>query len=66
MSDFISKAPTQKIRGLGPRAARLQALRERAAKANNHTGKTAHTAGSTAAKANSSSHKKTAFQRKAT
>jgi hypothetical protein len=48
MSDFIPKAPTQKIGGLGPKSARLQALREKAAKAN------------------TSSHKKTAFQRKAT
>jgi hypothetical protein len=66
MSDFIPKAPTQKIGGLGPKAARLQALREKAAKADNDTAKTAHAAASTAAKANSSSHKKTAFQRKAT
>jgi hypothetical protein len=66
MSDFIPKAPTQKISGLGPKAARLQALREKAAKANNDASKTAHTASSNTSKANSSSHKKTAFQRKAT
>jgi hypothetical protein len=66
MSDFIPKAPTQKIGGLGPKAAHLQALREKAAKANNDTGKAAHATASNTAKANISSHKKTAFQRKAT
>ncbi len=66
MSDFIPKAPTQKIGGLGPKAARLQALREKAAKANSESGKTAHAAADTNLKANTSSHKKTAFQRKAT
>ena len=66
MSDFIPKPSIQKIGGLGPKAARLQALREKAAKANNDSGKTTNAAASTAAKANTSSHKKTAFQRKAT
>jgi hypothetical protein len=65
MSDFIPKPPTQKIGGLGPKAARLQALREKA-QANNDAGKNTHAAASTTAKANTSSHKKTAFQRKAT
>jgi hypothetical protein len=66
MSDFIPKPSTQKIGGLGPKAARLQALREKAAKANNDDSKSAHAAASTTAKANTSSHKKAAFQRKAT
>jgi len=66
MSDFIPKAPTQKIGGLGPKAARLQALREKASKATNDSSKTAHSAASNSTKANSSSHKKTTFQRKAT
>ena len=67
MSDFIPKPSTQKIGGLGPKAARLQALREKAAKqADNEAGKTARAATSTTGKANTSSHKKTAFQRKAT
>ena len=66
MSDFIPKAPTHKIGGLGPKAARLQSLRERAAKANNDASKAAHIAASNSTRANTSSHKKTAFQRKAT
>jgi len=66
MSDFIPKAPTRKIGGLGPKAARIQALREKAAKANKDTGKAALATSSNTAKANTSSHKKTAFQRKAT
>jgi hypothetical protein len=66
MTDFIPKPNTQKIGGLGPKAARLQALREKAAKANNDSGKAARADAATTTKANTSSHKKTAFQRKAT
>ena len=65
MSDFIPKPSTQKIGGLGPKAARLQALREKAAKANDGS-KHAHGAETPAAKASSAGHKKTSFQRKAT
>jgi len=65
MSDFIPKPSTQKIGGLGPKAARLQALREKAAKANDGS-KHAHGTEAPAAKANTASHKKASFQRKAT
>jgi len=66
MSDFIPKANTQKIGGLGPKAARLQALREKAAKQAGEK----HAGGDSSAASlkvkNSFSGKKTAFQRKAT
>jgi len=65
MSDFIPKAPTQKIGGLGPKAARLQALREKAAKLND-SAKTTHAGASPSAKASNAPARKTAFQRKAT
>jgi len=65
MSDFIPKPPP-KTSEASAKAARIQALREKAAKANNNTGKAAHATASNSAKANTSSHKKTAFQRKAT
>ncbi len=65
MSDFIPKPSTQKIGGLGPKAARLQALREKAARAN-EAAKSGHGAAAPAAKASTAAHKKTAFQRKAT
>jgi hypothetical protein len=65
MSDFIPKSNTQKIGGLGPKAARLQALREKAAKQAGAKPTASDT--STALKAkNSFTGKKTAFQRKAT
>jgi len=65
MSDFIPKPKTQKIGGLGPKAARLQALREKAAKHAENKPNTADNSASLKAK-NSFSGKKTAFQRKAT
>ncbi|HEU5342272.1 hypothetical protein [Edaphobacter sp.] len=65
MNDFIPKAPTQKIGGLGPKAARLQALREKAAKLNDKA-KSTHADAGPSAKANKAPTKKTAFQRKAT
>lgn len=65
MTDFIPKAPTQKIGGLGPKAARLQALREKAAKLNDKA-KSAHVDAGPSAKASKAPTKKTAFQRKAT
>jgi hypothetical protein len=68
MSDFIPKHPTVKLTGLGPKAQRLQALRDKAEAANaKATGKAASTEPNTALKAkNSFAGKKTAFQRKAT
>lgn len=65
MSDFIPKAPTQKIGGLGPKAARLQALREKAANQKDAS-KSTHADSGPAAKASNAPAKKTAFQRKAT
>lgn len=65
MTDFIPKAPTQKIGGLGPKAARLQALREKAAKLNDKD-KATHADSGPTAKASKAPAKKTAFQRKAT
>jgi len=68
MSDFIPKHPTVKLTGLGPKAQRLQALRDKAAAANaKSSGQIASTDANTAVKAkNSFAGKKTAFQRKAT
>lgn len=65
MSDFIPKPNTQKIGGLGPKAARLQALREKASKLND-SAKTAHADTSSSAKTTNAPARKTAFQRKAT
>ena len=67
MSDFIPKHPTVKLTGLGPKAQRLQALRDKAEAANaKATGQVAST-DNTAVKAKTSfTGKKTAFQCKAT
>lgn len=65
MSDFIPKPNTQKIGGLSPKAARLQALRDKAAKQDGSKPATADTSAALKAK-NSFTGKKTAFQRKAT
>jgi len=65
MSDFIPKPNTQKIGGLGPKAARLQALREKAAGLKN-TAKSTQDASGTSAKTSNAPARKTAFQRKAT
>ncbi len=65
MNDFIPKAPSVKTAGLGPKAQRLQALREKAAKQDG--AKPTADDSSTSLKAkNSFAGKKTAFQRKAT
>ena len=65
MSDFIPKASTTTVRGLGPKAQKLQALRDKAA-AQANGGNKAHAAdGSAAPKANSQGHKKASFNRKA-
>jgi hypothetical protein len=67
MSEFIPKAGTIKIGGLGPKAARLQALREKAAA--HAKGGAKPNAGvstqSVKAKDSFAGTKKTTFQRKA-
>jgi len=65
MSDFIPKPNTQKIGGLGPKAARLQALREKAAKQAGAKPDAGDNSASLKVK-HSFTGKKTAFQRKAT
>lgn len=65
MSDFIPKPGSIKIGGLGPKAARLQALREKAAAQAEHA-KTGRPTPSTNVKANSSAPaRKPIFNRKA-
>lgn len=65
MSDFIPQKPSGvKIGGLGPKAQKLQALREKAAQQKN--GKNFSETGNTKAKASLAPTKKTSFQRKAT
>lgn len=65
MSDFIPKAGEAKVRGLGPKAQKLQALREKAA-AQSKTGDKAHAASSSTSAKSNTGFKKTSFQRKAT
>lgn len=67
MSDFIPKANGVKIGGLGRKAQKLQALREKAAQAKSGE-KNFSTASNSSFKAKDSfaSTKKTSFQRKAT
>ena len=66
MDNFIPKPGTPKLNGLGPKAQRLAALREKAAQATE--GATPNSANTNAAvkPRNSFAGKKTAFQRKAT
>ncbi len=66
MSDFIPKPTNIKIGGLGPKAQKLQAMREKAAQTKNG-GKSLAAASSTSVKAKDSfaGTKKTTFQRKA-
>lgn len=64
MSDFIPKAPTGVVKGLGPKAQKLQALKEKAARAKE--GKNFAKSEGAGTKASSSGFKKTSFQRKAT
>ncbi len=66
MSDFIPKPGTVKIGGLGRKAQKLQALRDKAAQAK--TGEKPHTEHAVAsfkAKDSFANTKKTTFQRKA-
>jgi hypothetical protein len=65
MSDFIPKPASPKLSGLGPKAQKLAALREKAAKATAGAINTPDTQTSSAKPKNSFA-KKTAFQRKAT
>jgi hypothetical protein len=68
MSEFIPKAGTIKIGGLGPKAARLQALREKAAAQGKNGAKPnagVSTQSSAKAKDSFAGSKKTTFQRKA-
>jgi hypothetical protein len=67
MSDFIPKAGGTKIGGLGPKAQKLQALREKAAQAKNGAKAIpGQSAASVKAKDSFANTKKTNFQRKAT
>ena len=67
MSDFIPKATDAKTRGLSPAAQKLQAAREKAAKANNGANQLAGSStASVKAKDSFAGTKKTSFQRKAT
>ena len=66
MSDFIPKPGATKVAGLGPKAQKLQALRDKAASAKSG-GKPSASASSASVKAKDSfaGSKKTTFQRKA-
>jgi hypothetical protein len=67
MSNFIPKASDNKTRGLGPKAQKLQALREKAAAQANGGDKSLASSSTASVKAkDSSGFKKTSFQRKAT
>jgi hypothetical protein len=67
MSDFIPQKPSGvKIGGLGPKAQKLQALREKLAHQNNGDKSFASGSGASAKTKTSTGHKKTSFQRKAT
>jgi hypothetical protein len=67
MTDFIPKASEPKIRGLGPKAQKLQAMREKAAAQAKGGDKSLATSSSASVKAKDSfaGTKKTTFQRKA-
>lgn len=67
MSDFIPQKPSGiKIGGLGPKAQRLQALREKAAKQKDGDKNFSSTSNLVKAKDSFANTKKTNFQRKAT
>ena len=66
MSDFIPKPGSVKIGGLGPKAARLQALREKAAQQKNGSKQQFDSTGAPVkAKTNFAGGKKPNFNRKA-
>lgn len=65
MSDFIPKPAEIKVRGLGPKAQKLQAAREKAAKASNsETPNAGSSTASVKTKDAFAGSKKTSFQRK--
>jgi hypothetical protein len=66
MNDFIPKAPSVKTAGLGPKAQRLHALREKAAKQAGAKPLAGDDSSTSLKAKNSFAGKKTAFQRKAT
>jgi hypothetical protein len=67
MSDFIPKPAETKVRGLGPKAQKLQAARDKAAKANNGGNPVAGASTATVKSKDAfAGSKKTSFQRKAT
>lgn len=66
MSDFIPKPSGAKIGGLGPKAQKLQALREKAAQQKNGKSFSSTPSSSVKAKDSFAGTKKTSFQRKAT
>ena len=66
MSDFIRKAGDVKASGLGPKAQKLAALREKAAKASAGVKTGGADTGSVKGKVSTTGARKTAFQRKAT
>jgi hypothetical protein len=66
MSDFIPKPSGAKIGGLGPKAQKLQALREKMAQQKSGDKNFSSTGNSGKARASSAPAKKTSFQRKAT
>lgn len=65
MSNFIPKPASPKLAGLGPKAQKLAALREKAA-AEANTGSVHNADSASSAKPKNSVARKTAFQRKAT
>jgi len=67
MTDFIPKASEPKVRGLGPKAQKLQALREKAAAQAKGGDKSLATSSTASVKAKDSfaGTKKATFQRKA-
>ena len=67
MSDFIPQKPNGvKVGGLGPKAQKLQALREKMAQQKSGDKNFASTSGASAKTKTSTGHKKASFQRKAT
>jgi len=68
MSDFIPKAPAggAKVGGLGPKAQKLQALREKAQRQNGGAKLHGDALGGAVKGKNTAGFKKTSFQRKAT
>jgi len=66
MSDFIPKPSGAKIGGLGPKAQKLQALREKAAQQKGDKSFSSSSNASVKAKDSFAGTKKTSFQRKAT